>query len=159
MSSEHWCTPPEVVDLVRKVLHTIELDPFSNRDSQTNARMQLFGPDVDGHDGFEEPWDACTVFFNPPWRRSGDAVRKAQAEWEAGHALEIIGLVPTSLNAKHWPIVEQAPAVCTPNKRINFFEDGVQKKGNPKDVVLIYWGNNPWRFRAIFSELGRVKIQ
>jgi len=157
-ASQHWCTPLDVIQLVQQVLHWIDLDPFSNPGSLTGAYSQWYGPDVGGSDGFELSWAAVadTVFFNPPWKRSSNAVRKADAEYRDG--CEIIGLIPCSMNSQHWPIVERAPAYCYPHKRPSFLEDGVLKKGNPKDVAIVYWGQRPFRFADVFRGYGRIKF-
>ena len=161
-ASQHWCTPGLPILLAHRVfrgglnLDGVDLDPFSNPNSRTAARIQWYGPDVDGNDGFELSWAAVaeTVLYNPPWKRSGDAVRKAAAEWEDGCAS--IGIVPCSMNSQHWPIVERAAARCYPHRRVSFLEDGVPKKGNPKDVVLIYEGPEPYWFAHHLAEYGRI---
>lgn len=156
--SEHWNTPVEIVRRVRDALHLRrpDLDPFSNLASQTGAFDEWTGPHSGGIDGFEHSWAAVaeTVFFNPPWKKSGLAVRKAESEYQDG--CEIIGLIPCSMNSRHWPLVERAPARCYNHKRPSFLLDGKPVKGNPKDVALIYWGPRPYRFADVFSEIGRI---
>ncbi len=156
--SQHWNTAPDIVRLARNVFGRIDLDPFSNAWSGTGARIQWYGPDASqcAVDGFEHSWAAVArwVFFNPPWKRSGDAVRKAELEYQDG--CEIIGLIPCSMNSRHWPLVERAPARCYLHKRPSFMEDGVIKKGNPKDVAIAYWGDGPYHFADHFSEIGRI---
>lgn len=160
--SQHWCTDPWMVNTVHDVFGgPPELDPFSNPSSGTGAAIQWYGPDVDGNDGFELSWGVLRgrkVYFNPPWSHTGKAVRKAAYEWETWKSIdiEIIGLIPCSMNAKHWPLVEQAPARCYLNKRPSFLADGVLKKGNPKDVAIVYWGSRPYRFADVFSSIGRI---
>lgn len=154
--SQHWCTDPKLVALVHQVIGVPELDPFSNPDSQTGAAIQWYGPDAGDYDGFELSWAAVasTVYFNPPWSRSGDSIRKAVDEAEDG--AEIICEIPCSMNSKHWPLVERAPARCYLNKRPGHVENGVLKRGNPKDVAFVYWGRRPYRFAHVFSAVGRI---
>ncbi len=162
--SQHWCTPPDIVELVHGVMGGIDLDPFSNPQSVTGARCQWYGPGVGGYheamDGFGCSWASHSrIFFNPPWSHTGKAVRKAASEWEkwgGTDSLEIIGLIPCSMNAKHWPLVERAPARCYLNRRPSFMVDGKIKRGNPKDVAIVYWGSRPYRFADVFSEVGRI---
>jgi hypothetical protein len=158
--SQHWCTPEWIVSMVRVVFDDLlDLDPFSNPGSITHAKDQWYGPEQDGMDGFELSWGALaeTVYFNPPWNRTGDAVRKASQEWhDSDGEIQIIGLIPCSMNAKHWPLVERAPARCCLNRRPSFMVDGEIKKGNPKDVAIVYWGSRPYRFADVFSSVGRI---
>jgi hypothetical protein len=158
------------MDLAWDVLEWIDLDPFSNAGSITAATTQWHGPDCGNverrGDGFEDSWclvpsapppDHRRVWFNPPWNKSGKAVRKAVVEYEQHIGrIEIIGLFPCSMNAKHWPLVEQAPARCYLNRRPSFLEGGEEKKGNPKDVAIVYWGHRPYRFADVFSSIGRI---
>ena len=156
--SQHWNTPREMFWKAGEVLANIDLDPFSNPASNVPASDSWHGPSAPKRaiDGFEHSWAAVarTVFFNPPWKRSGDAVRKAELEYQDG--CEVIGLIPSSINSQHWPIVERAPARCYPHKRPSFLLNGEAVKGNPKDIAIIYWGPRPYRFADVFSELGRI---
>lgn len=156
--SQHWNTPIDIFTKVQSVLRSIDLDPFSNHDSMIPTRLRWYGPCASelAIDGFDHSWSAVarTVFFNPPWNRSGEAVRKAELEYQDG--CEIIGLVPSSINSRHWPLVERAPARCYPHKRPSFLLDGEAVKGNPKDIAIIYWGASPYRFADVFSSIGRI---
>ncbi len=169
--SQHWCTPLWIVEMVHEVFRAApDLDPFSNPQSETGALTHWYGPDAPDpefrHDGFalswmeaaaEDPCDPWNVFFNNPWNRTGDAVRKAASEWDRwGRAIQIISLFPCSMNAKHWPLVEAAPARCYFDRRPSFVVDGKIKKGNPKDVAVAYWGDQPYWFAHVFAKAGRI---
>lgn len=66
--SADWCTPPEILEAVREVFSgEIELDPCSNGSSQVGAKRVYTLPE---HDGLIEPWDAKTIFVNPPYGRT-----------------------------------------------------------------------------------------
>ena len=59
-----WTTPPEIIEVCRAVLNGIALDPFSSAiANQTVKAQKYFTPECDG---FEQDWDAPTVFVNPP---------------------------------------------------------------------------------------------
>lgn len=164
--SQHWCTPPEIVELAKLVLHSIALDPFSNPQSVTGAWQQWYGPGADsgssGYDRSQDGWGEWhprlyhTVFVNPPWKETQRAIVKCRDEWLRGYDRQVIGLFPTGPNCSSWPIVLRAPARCYPSRRIAFLENGVPKPGNPKDVVIVYWGHDQYRFREVFRELGEV---
>ena len=64
-TTKNWCTPPHIIDSVKEVFGgTIELDPCSNRDSTVDADIEYCLPHTDG---LKEPWDAATIFVNPPY--------------------------------------------------------------------------------------------
>lgn len=157
---QHWCTPPEVIEVVRRVLRPIILDPFSNAESKVGALEQWHGPDADDRPG--DGWSlwpawAHTVFVNPPWRATQKAIEKCRDEWLRLRGREVIGLFPAGCNSSAWPLVLRAPARCFPHKRITFWAMGEPgDQGADKNVVIVYWGHDPYRFREVFRELGEV---
>ncbi len=162
--NQHWCTPQWLVDLVHDVFEgPPELDPFSNRDILVDAAFAFTGPggfDRDGfepRDGFSEPWYEIgdTVYFNPPWKHSGRAVRHAR-EMLLDSTAEITGVIPCSMNSQYWPEVEASPSRCYFHKRPSFLESGVERNGNAKDCCAVYWGHRPYRFADVFSRVGRI---
>jgi len=164
--SQNWNTPKEYVQLMHRALRgRPHLDPFSNAHSLTGAMEHWYGPDADEHAvcGFDSSWaamgdeDGCRVVFNPPWRRAGEAVRKAVAEWEQeGPDVSIVGLIPSSINSRHWPLIERAPARCYPHKRLHFTLNGEARASAKNDVALFYLGPDPYVFADTFCTVGRI---
>lgn len=85
-----WTTPSGIVDVCRRALGgTIDLDPFSSVVANTRIGATRFYTEAD--DGFEQTWDAVSVFVNPPggliaraWRKLCDQVVSAhvtRAAW------------------------------------------------------------------------------
>lgn len=151
-----WCTPDEILTRVRRVFlpngGSIDLDPFGNRYAIVHAGREYLMPESDG---FALDWQGC-VFCNPPFSRAGEAVRKCVTEYLGG--CEIVAVIPSSVHASHWIYVDEAPAVCYPKQRVAFMYEGVTVKGNRADVVIVYWGDSPWRFREAFRDYGRVRL-
>lgn len=125
LSSERmdWLTPPEVVDVVRRVspLGTIALDPCGNRASVVGARRQYLVED--GDDGLALPWHGAggLVYVNPPYGRSLPAWIDKCAD-EAFDGAEIVALVPArpdTLWFRH--ALDHASAICFWSGRIRFF--------------------------------------
>lgn len=148
--STDWCTPDSYLDLVRKVLGPIGLDPCSNPESRVDAAVSYCLP----QDGLTQSWDAPTVFFNPPFGRvylmptdpgyrtftaqqyrdlpAPDRARcvatsvydwVARARW--AHDLyhsNIIGLIPAYVDTRPWQqvIYRTATAICFPKGRVKF---------------------------------------
>jgi hypothetical protein len=158
-SGDEWCTPKEIWEPASVVLGggiglTI-FDPFPNAKSRVPFEAYA------GCDGFAHDWFEWTMrrraFVNPPFSRAGEAVRKCVAEWMAG--VDVVAVIPCGLNASHWECIDLAPAVCRPFRRVAFEVDGVQVRGNRQDVVIAYWGGDPWRFREAFRSYGAVRLQ
>lgn len=160
---DDWCSPPEIIAAARRALGSITLDPFSNPWALTIAPMRLEAEGL-------EPWkDVCkrkfsyvslpqcpTAFVNGPWSKNKEVVLHCVEQWMDGW--EIVQIIPTSLNSSYWPLIEEAPAVCVPSKRISFLKEGKPAAENSKDCVIVYRGSDPWRFRQAFRELGRVRF-
>lgn len=149
---QDWCTPQEIWEPAQILFGgQIDLDPFFGPDSNVPATRWFTEDD----DGLVQPWDG-KVFVNGPWSLTKAVVEKCEREWSWG--CDIVAVIPTSLNSSYWHIVERAPAVCVPKRRVSFEVDGEPHKGNRQDCVVVYWGADTYRFRALFSELGRVRF-
>lgn len=160
-SGDEWCTPPEIWERALRVFNVLcVFDPFPNADSSVPVMHDWRAVEgLESSDGFVRTWADIgepQCFVNPPFSRAGDAVRKCVEEWMAG--CEIVAVIPTSLNSSHWDLVDEAPAVCRPFRRVSFMRDGRQVKGNRQDVAIIYWGVDIYRFRAAFKDYGRVRF-
>lgn len=155
MSSKraNWCTPDEVLELVRKV-GPIALDPCSNKHSRVRARRELRLER--GENGLVQPWargrGAGLVYVNPPY---GDAVKEwcAKIELEAAQGCEVIALLAArTCTAWFQEYAARADAVCFWRGRIKFLG---AKSGAPFPSLVLYYGPRPARFRAVFARAGR----
>jgi hypothetical protein len=64
--SVSWCTPPWILEAVREAFAVwqIGLDPCSNERSLVGAEREFRLPETDG---LSQPWNARTIFVNPPF--------------------------------------------------------------------------------------------
>lgn len=90
-----WLTPAYVLEPIRSLLGMIALDPCTEPDNPTRAD-RFYAPPVDGA---AEPWDAETIFCNPPYG-------KARERWvdrciEAGRAgSRVVLLIPAHTDTR-----------------------------------------------------------
>lgn len=160
--SLHWGTPRKYVEAVRTFLGGIGLDPCSNPHSAVGADAEFLLP---GRDGLREPWDARTVYVNPPYgsdRERGTTIR----DWlrrcaEAARAgSEVVALVPVAPNTRHWKlhVWPEASSVCfLADTRVKFLEDGREGvRGAPMACAMVYWGPRAAAFSDAFSAHGAV---
>jgi DNA N-6-adenine-methyltransferase (Dam) len=161
--SRDWCTPPWLVASVRTVFGgNISLDPCSNPYSTVGADIEYLLPD---RDGLLEPWDAPTIFVNPPYgtdmergTRITDWFVRITTAAEAGS--EVIALVPVAPNTWLWKkhVFPVAAAICfLYQSRLKFHIDGIQDpRGAPMACAAIHYGPEPGKFAEEFKKHGAV---
>ncbi|WP_292708567.1 DNA N-6-adenine-methyltransferase [Nostoc sp. NMS2] len=151
--SDCWYTPRSISDLVMQVLGAIDLDPCADDRKHIKARLHYTVSD----DGLSQQWQG-RIFMNPPYSCPGKWVVKLQAEYEAGRVSEAIALVPAATDT-NWlsPLLATQP-VCFWKGRIKFLDTSYQPKQSARQShCLVYWGENPQKFKQVFDEVGVVK--
>ena len=162
--SQHWCTPPKYVNAIREFFDgEIALDPCSNEHSIVKAIVEHRLPHSDG---LAKPWDASTVFVNPPYGRDkkrGTGIRDWLSKCSETHSRyggEVLALVPVATNTRHWKdfVFGTADAVSfLYDTRLRFLVNGKDAgKGAPMSCAMIYWGSRYERFEEIFIRFGAV---
>lgn len=97
-SKDSRLTPKQFLTRLRKVLgRPIDCDPCGHPAAHVKARTIYMEQD----DGLTQPWHG-TVFVNPPYSKMASFLRKARAEWDAGHCRCIAMLLPYRLHTFVW---------------------------------------------------------
>ena len=162
--SQHWRTPPKYVNAIRGFFGgDIALDPCSNEYSIVKAIVEYRLPHSDG---LTKPWDASTVFVNPPYGRDkerGTGIRdwlRQCSETHSQYGTEVLVLVPVATNTRPWKdfVFGAAEAVTfLYDTRLRFLENGKDAgKGAPMSCAMIYWGSRYERFEKMFMRFGAV---
>lgn len=159
-ASEHWCTPPEFLDLVRQI-DSIGLDPCSNIFSSVGAKKSVTLPE----DGLTLSWQGHgLVFVNPPYGRE---LPKwiSKCVMEAIQGTEVIALTPARTDTRWFQgttesIWNTASAVCFVQGRIKFVDGRTGQQTNPATFpsLVTYWGPRPSVFKRVFQPVGAVVI-
>lgn len=152
-ATEDWCTPQELVDIVRRVFDgRIDLDPASNPWSKVGAEREVWleswaeGREVPVRvavgDGLREPWSG-NVFVNPPYGKTLDdfmqRARRAGLTHEWGPA-SVIMLVKCATSRRCWQrTVPFAKAVCFIDGRVEFVLQDGTKSGAWFSSALVLW--------------------
>jgi hypothetical protein len=154
-----WGTPDEVLDLVRKLFPRIALDTASSAEHNLRVRADRFYSEG----GLEKPWDAETVFCNPPGGKlKGKSLqalfwKKCVEEYQAGHFRQAVflGFSIELLRTSQQSYPMGAFPHCIPSKRLPFIGPG----DSPAHAnVLAFVGRREWDFYDLFSTLGHVVI-
>jgi len=176
--SNNWCTPTKWLDLVRDVIGDIDLDPASN---DLANRYFVNAKRFYDEDGLDLPWNARSVFLNPPYNKIGNRsgagtwLEKLLHEHQSGHCNEAIALSKTAPGYSWWddlfhegPQAWQGP-MCITRDRISFVHlswlnqaDGTitvpKGKSNKSKSASSFWyvGPHTNRFFEVFGSVGTV---
>lgn len=141
-------TPAYVLEPVREALSGIELDPCTEPDNPTGA-VHFY---TAATDGAEEPWDAGTIYVNPPYS-------KARERWvarcieAAAAGSRVVLLMPSHTDTRLFHrAIETASHVVFIKGRVKF---GVLRENRRQEAAshpscLIAWNlTNPGPMAAL----------
>jgi hypothetical protein len=142
----------------------IELDPASCDLANKVVQAKRFYTIDD--DGLTRPWNAATVFLNPPYGKlkgksqAGVWLQKLISEYKSGNVREAILLVNASTSESWFQSLYDYP-ICFTNHRIPFWSQDGKGKAPTKGNVFTYFGKNVDRFASVFeaANVGTVLIR
>jgi hypothetical protein len=165
--------------MAKDVLGHIELDPASDAFANTVVGAARFYTRQD--DVLSQPWEAKTVYLNPPGGRLRNQSQqklfywKLVQEWQQGRVGSAVFLA-FSIELAQTSQVDCSPGMafpthfpfCVPSRRIRFcLEEGgklIKKEGPTHANMIVYLPPDLRRerqcdwFAGVFSELGAVTI-
>lgn len=165
-----WGTPSSIMDKVKLVLGSIDLDPASNKiANQTIQAKKIFTEETDG---LNSSWGLNdTVFLNPPSGKEGNK-SKTNLFWQklmyevysgnVGHAIFLAFSIEQMQSSQRKGVPPMlAYPICVPAKRIAFVDPtGENRKAPSHSNMIIYVPGSidaTYRFKEVFSSLGYVK--
>jgi len=156
---DNWHTPLHYVNMARKVMDGIELDPFSSVEANQTINADSILSLADN--AFECEWpNVRSVWMNPPYSRNASsmAVEKFIKEYENGSFKEAIVLMNSSTDTRWFDRLNGvASMVCFTRGRIAFEDtEGKKSSGNTKGQVFFYIGENTNAFYSVFNEIGNM---
>lgn len=137
---------------------SIDCDPASSVEAQETVKAKVFY--TKESNGLDKRW-LGNVWLNPPYGR-GEAspfINRIVTLYEEGDVYQGIVLLNTVYTSDWWrhsDINGVYSAICLPSKRIAFInpETGEPEKGNDRDQIIVYLGDNPTAFCEEFSKYG-----
>jgi hypothetical protein len=149
-----WYTPPEVVDLIRQVLGTIDVDPASCAAAQEVVKARTYYTIED--DGLRHAWRG-TVFCNPPYQMPEIArfCGKLIEELDAQHTTAAI-LLTNSVTDTAWfhHITPRVAAICFTSDRLKFVHATREGLRPCQGQAILYFGPQVERFAEVFGTMG-----
>jgi phage N-6-adenine-methyltransferase len=149
-----WYTPLKYIDLARKVLGDIDLDPASTEEAQKNVQAGKFYTAAE--DGLTKEWYG-RVFLNPPYAQPFIAqfVEKLMAERRAGRVEAAIMLTHNYTDTAWFrQAAEAADAICFTQGRVKFVDADGQECAPTQGQAFFYFGNNVGAFKDTFADIG-----
>ncbi len=155
LSDDEWFTPLEIIEAVRDVLGTIDLDPASCIEAQATVRAKRFYSIAD--DGLKQEWRG-RVLLNPPYSHPliGRFMKKLCSEVKAGHVSAAIQLVNVLPSERLQEVMEICSAVCFCRDRLRFRHKTGKVQHSKYNLDIFYFGPDVAKFVRRFAEFGRV---
>lgn len=145
-----WYTPPKVIERVREVMGSIDVDPASNDIAQETVQATNYHTIEDS--GLLYPW-VGKVWCNPPYEQAllKKFIAKFNEEIDSGNITEGIMLTNSGTDTlwnQELSIHFQAYTIG----RISFIQpDGTEKGKGSRGQVFTYFGDNHKKFAEVFT--------
>lgn len=156
-NGDEWWTRADDVALVKAVLGEICLDPASCLKANETVGATEFYTLERGEDGLALPWNAPTIFINPPYSNTDAWIKRLVAEFHAGTFNEGIALVLAKTETEWFDLAWEFGSVCIVRSRISHVAgDGGNEQTGRTGSAFFYFGHNHARFADVFAHRGRV---
>ena len=157
--NNEWHTPVEYIEMARKVLGQIDLDPASSVKAQKTVQAgEFYKFTSEAINGLTLPWHG-RVWLNPPYAPQAIAafVARMCEEYESKHVSAAIMLTHNYTDSAWFQKAAKiASALCFPETRIRFQDpDGVPCSPT-QGQAFFYFGTNPVKFIAEFKSIGLI---
>src|SRR5229473_6358844 len=149
--SDEWYTPANILDAVRDVLGTIDLDPASCPEAQATVQATRYFTIED--DGLKQEWRG-RVWLNGPFSHPLNIrfVNKLIAEVASGRVSKAIMLVNILPSAWLQEAITICSAVCFSRDRLRFTHQTGKIQINNHNLVIFYFGPDVEKFVRRFAE-------
>lgn len=159
-AGDSWGTPPEWIDLARRVMGDIDLDPASNNEAQRVVNAKRFF--TKNTNGLEQKWSG-RVWMNPPYSQPlvTQFAEKLVASIESGDVTQACVLVNNATDAKFLQLMlSRCSAALFPRGRIPFLIPGSGESltGTRQGQTFLYFGPNTKQFVEAAKPLGWVGV-
>lgn len=153
---QEWYTPKKYIELARKVLGQIDLDPASTEEA--NKLIQATRYYSKDEDGLTQEWHGH-IWMNPPYAQPliDQFCNKLIEEYDNQHITDAVILVNNATDTRWFhKLCTKASALCFPLGRVHFWSPSNGMAGPLQGQVLIYIGDNIPLFAGTFSTLGLI---
>lgn len=161
-SGDAWFTPPEIVQVIKKILDGIDLDPFSSEEAnQTVKARRIFTLEDSAFE--QKSWRAKTIFMNPPYSRGlcQKAIGRLLHEFN-NKAFSAAIILVNNMTDTAWfhDLANHSQRRCDLRGRISFVtKDNKRVSGNTRGQTIFLLGCHKRviaRFDAVMPDRGLV---
>lgn len=153
-----WYTPAQYIEAARLVLGGIELDPASSDTAQETVQAERYFTKAD--DGLAKPWQARSVWLNPPYSQPEiwNFVEKLIAELTSGNVGSAILLTHNYTDTAWFHHAESiAAAICFTRGRVKFVDADGEECAPTQGQSFFYYGTEPEKFNEHFLGYGFIR--
>lgn len=151
-----WYTPDEHMELARRVLGHIDLDPASSEIANQRVKAERFFTIDD--DGLIQHWHG-RVWMNPPYAQPAIArfAEKLVTEWKAGRIEAAIALTHNYTDTAWFQLMaHSASALCFTRGRVRFVSPIGELAAPTQGQTFHYFGSDVDLFLEVFGKIGLV---
>jgi hypothetical protein len=131
-AGDNWFTPAHILTAVEAALGSIDLDPCCHPSAPAYLRASRAYCLSHGEDGLAAPWDAQTVFVNPPYSDVGPWLERCRIATTKG--ARCVALVPTRPETRAWRrsvfLADSGAWIVQQTGRIRFLGSDGKTHGN-----------------------------
>ena len=145
-------TPPDFLAAVVRAFGPIDLDPCGHPKSHVKAHRRI--SIVEGQDGLVDAWSGDLAFVNPPFSALLKWLRRAEAEWRAGHIKRVIALVPARLDSSY--VHDELPEfarIYVLRGRLKFWTEAGPSSAAPFGLMCVFMGVDDDQIAAFTNEV------
>lgn len=150
--NNEWYTPKEIIETVRDMMGSIDVDPASSEIANKVVKAECFYTAED--DGLSKKWFG-NVWLNPPYASDliGKFADKLVNEFE--NYSQAVVLVNNATETEWFnKIIGIGSAVCFPRGRVKFYKPDGSTGAPLQGQAIIYIGNCPDKFIRRFNDIG-----
>ena len=153
--NNEWYTPGEYIELARKTMGKIDLDPASSDVAQKTIKATKYFTIDDN--GLNQEWKG-NIWLNPPYsgKEIIEFVDKLIGEYEIKNVKQAVVLTNDNTDTSWFhKLVKISSAICLLNGRIKFYNDN-EVSAPTNGQTFFYLGNNLGNFKREFKNIGII---
>ena len=157
--NNEWYTPPNIIELARNAMGSIDVDPSSCEIAQSSVKAKTYW--TKETNGLDKEWIG-NIWMNPPYSAAliKPFCAKLNHEYLSGNTKSFITLTNNATETQWFKqLYEVSSVFCFLTKRVKFLGKNLEPLGAPlQGQVLCFQGDSIQKERFInnFSEMGLI---